>query len=32
VLVDIDGNSLIDLAAGIAVTNVGNAAPHVSTG
>jgi 4-aminobutyrate aminotransferase/(S)-3-amino-2-methylpropionate transaminase len=29
VLVDIDGNSLIDLAAGIAVTNVGNAAPHV---
>jgi 4-aminobutyrate aminotransferase/(S)-3-amino-2-methylpropionate transaminase len=29
VLVDIDGNSLIDLAAGIAVTNVGNAAPQV---
>jgi 4-aminobutyrate aminotransferase / (S)-3-amino-2-methylpropionate transaminase / 5-aminovalerate transaminase len=29
VLVDVDGNSLIDLAAGIAVTSVGNAAPEV---
>ncbi len=29
VLVDADGNSLIDLAAGIAVTSVGNAAPRV---
>ena len=29
VLVDVDGNSLIDLAAGIAVASVGNAAPHV---
>jgi 4-aminobutyrate aminotransferase/(S)-3-amino-2-methylpropionate transaminase len=29
VIVDIDGNSFIDLGAGIAVTNVGNAAPHV---
>ena len=29
VVVDVDGNSLIDLAAGIAVTNVGNAAPAV---
>jgi 4-aminobutyrate aminotransferase / (S)-3-amino-2-methylpropionate transaminase / 5-aminovalerate transaminase len=29
VLVDVDGNSLIDLGAGIAVVNVGNAAPHV---
>jgi 4-aminobutyrate aminotransferase/(S)-3-amino-2-methylpropionate transaminase len=31
VLVDVDGNSLIDLASGIAVTGVGNAAPEVST-
>jgi len=29
VLVDVDGNSLIDLASGIAVTSVGNAAPAV---
>ncbi len=29
VLVDADGNSLIDLASGIAVTSVGNAAPKV---
>lgn len=29
VIVDIDGNSLIDLASGIAVTSVGNAAPEV---
>ena len=29
VLVDVDGNSLIDLASGIAVTSVGNAAPEV---
>lgn len=29
VLVDADGNSLIDLGSGIAVTNVGNAAPTV---
>ncbi|MEY2634822.1 MAG: 4-aminobutyrate aminotransferase [Actinomycetota bacterium] len=29
VIVDIDGNSFIDLGAGIAVTNVGNSAPHV---
>jgi 4-aminobutyrate aminotransferase/(S)-3-amino-2-methylpropionate transaminase len=29
VLVDVDGNSLIDLAAGIAVTSAGNAAPEV---
>lgn len=29
VVVDIDGNSLIDLASGIAVTSVGNAAPEV---
>jgi 4-aminobutyrate aminotransferase / (S)-3-amino-2-methylpropionate transaminase / 5-aminovalerate transaminase len=29
VIVDADGNSLIDLASGIAVTNVGNAAPNV---
>ncbi|MGY1806450.1 4-aminobutyrate--2-oxoglutarate transaminase [Blastococcus sp. SYSU D00669] len=29
VLVDVDGNSLIDLGAGIAVVNVGNAAPAV---
>lgn len=30
VLIDADGNSLIDLAAGIAVANVGNAAPEVA--
>ena len=29
VIVDADGNSLIDLASGIAVTSVGNAAPEV---
>jgi 4-aminobutyrate aminotransferase/(S)-3-amino-2-methylpropionate transaminase len=29
VLVDVDGNSFIDLASGIAVTSVGNAAPAV---
>ncbi len=29
VLVDVDGNSLIDLGAGIAVVSVGNAATHV---
>ncbi len=29
VLVDVDGNSLIDLASGIAVTSVGNSAPEV---
>nr|MBA2560099.1 4-aminobutyrate--2-oxoglutarate transaminase [Propionibacteriales bacterium] len=29
VIVDVDGNSLIDMAAGIAVTSVGNAAPNV---
>lgn len=29
VIVDIDGNSFIDLGAGIAVTNIGNSAPHV---
>jgi 4-aminobutyrate aminotransferase/(S)-3-amino-2-methylpropionate transaminase len=29
VVVDVDGNSLIDLAAGIAVVNVGNSAPAV---
>jgi len=32
VLVDVDGNSLIDLGAGIAVVNVGNAADHVVRG
>jgi len=32
VLQDVDGNSLIDLGAGIAVTNVGNASPHVVAG
>jgi len=31
VLVDVDGNSLIDLASGIAVTGVGNAAPEVTS-
>ncbi len=29
VIVDADGNSLIDLGSGIAVVSVGNAAPHV---
>ncbi|HUG51307.1 MAG TPA: aminotransferase class III-fold pyridoxal phosphate-dependent enzyme, partial [Terrimesophilobacter sp.] len=29
VLVDVDGNSLIDLGSGIAVTGVGNSAPRV---
>jgi 4-aminobutyrate aminotransferase/(S)-3-amino-2-methylpropionate transaminase len=29
VLVDVDGNSLIDMGSGIAVTSVGNAAPQV---
>ncbi len=29
VIVDVDGNSLIDLASGIAVTGVGNSAPEV---
>jgi 4-aminobutyrate aminotransferase/(S)-3-amino-2-methylpropionate transaminase len=29
VIVDVDGNSLIDLSSGIAVTNVGNADPEV---
>src|SRR5690349_24810127 len=29
VLVDVDGNSLIDFGSGIAVTGVGNAAPRV---
>jgi len=29
VIRDVDGNSLIDLGAGIAVVSVGNAAPHV---
>ena len=28
VIVDVDGNSLIDLGSGIAVVNVGNAAPR----
>src|SRR3954452_15014652 len=31
VLVDVDGNSLIDLGSGIAVVSVGNAAPRVVT-
>ncbi len=31
VIVDVDGNSLIDLGSGIAVTSVGNSAPHVVT-
>jgi 4-aminobutyrate aminotransferase / (S)-3-amino-2-methylpropionate transaminase / 5-aminovalerate transaminase len=30
VVVDVDGNSLIDLGSGIAVTTVGNSAPRVS--
>ncbi len=29
ILVDVDGNSLIDMGSGIAVTNVGNASPPV---
>src|SRR3712207_7828961 len=29
VVVDVDGNSFIDLGSGIAVTNVGHAAPEV---
>ncbi len=29
VIVDVDGNSLIDLGSGIAVTSVGNSAPYV---
>jgi 4-aminobutyrate aminotransferase/(S)-3-amino-2-methylpropionate transaminase len=29
VLLDVDGNSLVDMGSGIAVTNVGNAAPAV---
>src|SRR5690606_41670448 len=29
VVVDVDGNSLIDLGSGIAVTTVGNAAPEI---
>ena len=32
IIVDIDGNSLIDLASGIAVTNVGISAPEVIDG
>ncbi|MCU0265738.1 MAG: 4-aminobutyrate--2-oxoglutarate transaminase [Actinomycetia bacterium] len=32
VLVDVDGNSFIDLGAGIAVVNVGNSADHVVHG
>jgi 4-aminobutyrate aminotransferase/(S)-3-amino-2-methylpropionate transaminase len=32
VLVDVDGNSLIDLGSGIAVVSVGNAAPRVVEG
>src|ERR1700677_2892750 len=32
VIVDADGNSLIDFGAGIAVVSVGNAAPRVSAG
>ncbi len=31
VVVDVDGNSLIDLASGIAVTTVGNSDPRVTT-
>ena len=30
ILVDVDGNPLIDLGSGIAVVSVGNAAPRVS--
>ena len=32
VIIDVDGNSFIDLGAGIAVVNVGNCAPHVTEG
>jgi 4-aminobutyrate aminotransferase/(S)-3-amino-2-methylpropionate transaminase len=32
ILVDVDGNHLIDMGAGIAVVNVGNAAPRVVAG
>lgn len=32
VVIDVDGNSLIDLGSGIAVTSVGNSAPHVVAG
>ena len=32
ILVDVDGNSLIDLGSGIAVTTVGNANPYVVVG
>ena len=32
VIVDVDGNSLIDMASGIAVASVGNAAPRWSSG
>jgi 4-aminobutyrate aminotransferase/(S)-3-amino-2-methylpropionate transaminase len=32
ILVDVDGNQLIDFGAGIAVTSVGNAAPRVVAG
>ncbi len=32
ILLDVDGNSLIDFGSGIAVTSVGNAAPHVVAG
>ena len=32
ILVDIDGNSLIDMGSGIAVTTVGNANPYVAEG
>ena len=32
ILVDIDGNQIIDMGAGIAVVNVGNSAPSVEIG
>ena len=32
VIIDVDGNSFIDMGSGIAVTNVGNAAPLVAQG
>src|SRR5215207_2312089 len=32
IVVDVDGNHLVDLGSGIAVTNVGNAAPAVVDG
>src|SRR5580704_3556492 len=32
VLIDVDGNSLIDFVSGIAVTSVGNSAPRVAAG